>query len=194
MKAPPPSLHQDLQALHEALGARMRSEWQRDVPFTELLFDRWDRAETLRFGEGTSIYHNSYVYGNVEVGRHTWIGPFTLLDGTGGLTIGDYCSISAGVQLYSHDTVAWAVSGGKAPYAYRPVHIGHCCFIGPGSVVRAGVTVGDHSVIGAHSFVNRDVPGQSIVAGSPARLIGRVHLSEDDVTFEYFQTPVEASR
>ena len=103
-----------LRAIYDRLRADMRTRWQRDLPLEELLFDRWERARSLGFGEGTSIYHNRYVFGDVRVGKHTWIGPFTVLDGTGGgLQIGDYCSISAGVQIYTHDSVAWAVSGGK---------------------------------------------------------------------------------
>ena len=113
----------------------MRDNWHRDLPFQELLSDRWKRAEKLGFGEGASIYETSFVYGDVKVGRNTWIGPYTLLDGSGGLTIGDFCSISAGVQIYTHDTVKWAVTGGKAAYERAPVTIGDCCHIGANVVV-----------------------------------------------------------
>src|SRR5437667_11348420 len=95
----PGALLRSLVRLYERLRLNMREHWQRDLPFEELLFDRWERAKSLGFGEGTSIYHNSYVYGNVKVGTHTWIGPYTLLEGSGGLQIGDYCSISAGVHI-----------------------------------------------------------------------------------------------
>ena len=183
---PSPLLDQ-VRQLHTHLSAEKRKDWSRDVPFEELLFDRWERARTLGFGEEASIYQSSYVFGDVTVGDHTWIGPFTLLDGSGGLAIGAYCSISAGVHIYSHNTVKWAVSGGKAPYERRPVQIGNCCFIGPHSVIRDGVTLGDHVVVGAQSFVNKDVPTRCIVAGSPARMIGRVLLNDDgEVAFEYF--------
>jgi acetyltransferase-like isoleucine patch superfamily enzyme len=91
--------------LYEGLRDDVQARWKRDLPLEELLFDRWERAANLGFGDGTSIYHSSYVFGEVSVGRNTWIGPLVLLDGTGGLTIGDNCSISTGVQIYSHDTV-----------------------------------------------------------------------------------------
>ena len=105
-----------LKKLYQVLRVDMQKKFQRDLPLSELLFDRWERAKTLGFGKGTSIYHNSYVYGDVSVGKNTWIGPFTILDGTGCLKIGSYCSISAGVQIYTHDSVKWAITGGKAPY------------------------------------------------------------------------------
>jgi acetyltransferase-like isoleucine patch superfamily enzyme len=174
-------LRASLTRLYEELRADGRSRWKRDLPLEELLFDRWERATSLGFGEGTSIYHSSYVFGDVSVGRDTWIGPLVLLDGTGGLTIGDNCSISSGVQIYSHDTVSWAVSGGIASYEYAPVSIGSSCYIGSQSVVAKGVTIGDHCVIGACSFVNRDLEPNTIGGGVPIRRLGRVEIHEGDV-------------
>jgi acetyltransferase-like isoleucine patch superfamily enzyme len=173
-------LIKSLTALYKSLRKKVRRRWQRDLPFEELLFDRWERAKNLGFGEGTSLYHNSYVYGDVRVGKDTWIGPFTLLDGSGGLTIGDYCSISAGVHIYTHDTVKWAISGGKAAAERAPVTIGDCCYIGSQTVVIKGVSIGDHCVIGACSFVNRDLPPYSVAFGIPCRPVGHVELDGSD--------------
>ena len=88
-------------------------KWNRCLPLGDYIVDRWEKASSLGFGEGTSVYDSSLVLGDVKVGKNTWIGPFTVLDGTGGLEIGDYCSVSAGVQIYSHDTVDWAVTRGR---------------------------------------------------------------------------------
>jgi acetyltransferase-like isoleucine patch superfamily enzyme len=171
-------LRDSIFALYEQLRAETRERWNRDLPLSELLFDRWERARSLGFGEGTSIYHESYVYGDVTVGSNTWIGPYTLLDGTGGLEIGDYCSISTGVQIYTHDTVKWAVSGGRAEYEQEPVKIGNCCYIGSQTVVSKGLTIGDNSVVGACSFVNRSLPANTIAVGVPCRPIGRVEIHD----------------
>ncbi len=145
-----------------------RDKWNRSLPLSEHIGDRWERAKSLGFGEGASIYDSAVVLGDVRVGRNTWVGPFTILDGSGGLAIGDNCSISAGVHIYSHDTVDWALSGGTVPAQRAPVRIGNNCYIGPHSIISKGVTVGDSSVIGANSFVNRDVPEGARVWGSPA--------------------------
>jgi acetyltransferase-like isoleucine patch superfamily enzyme len=179
-------LEADLRRLHEHLRSTIGSRWNRDLPFDEFLFDRWDRARSLKFGKKASIYHNSYIYGKPKVGRHTWVGPFTILDGTGKLKIGDYCSISAGVQIYTHDTVRWAVSQGRLPYEYAPVTIGSACFIGSGTIITKGVTIGDHSIVGAGSLVNDDIPPYSIAWGTPAKVIGRVSLkNKKRVSFIY---------
>lgn len=159
-----------LKKLYQVLRGDIQKKFQRDLPLAELLFDRWERAETLGFGKGTSIYHSSYVYGDVVVGENTWIGPFTILDGTGGLKIGSFCSISAGVQIYTHDSVKWAITGGKASYEHAPVRIGDRCYIGPNSVISKGVSIGDESIIGAGSLVLSDIPPKSKAWGCPAKI------------------------
>jgi serine acetyltransferase len=171
-------LREQLVRLYEALRGDTRARWKRDLPFDELLFDRWERARSLGFGQGASIYHSALVYGDVRVGPETWIGPFSLLDGTGGLRIGRNCSISAGVHIYTHDTVKWAVSGGAAEYEYAPVEIGDCCHIGAQTVIAKGIEIGPHSVIGACSYVNRDVGANTIAVGTPCRVIGRVEFGD----------------
>ncbi|MGH2358606.1 MAG: acyltransferase [Candidatus Limnocylindria bacterium] len=168
-----------LRQLYDTLRTDMRARWNRDLPFEELLFDRWERARSLGFGEGASIYHSSYVYGDVRVGAKTWIGPFTMLDGSGGLEIGAFCSISSGVQIYTHDTVRWALSDGRIEAERAAVRIGDGCYIGSQTVVAKGVTIGDHSVIGACSFVNRDIPPRTVAVGAPCRPVGSVELAAD---------------
>ena len=174
-----------LQKLYDVLRTEKRQQWKRDLPFSELLFDRWERARSLGFGAGSSIYHSSLVYGDVRVGENTWIGPNTLLDGSHGLTIGHSCSISAGVNIYTHDTVQWALSGGQAAAEGSPVSVGDCTHIGGQCVIARGVTIGDHVVIGACSFVNRDIPPWTVAAGAPCRPIGRVELRDGRYVLVY---------
>lgn len=184
-EAPDDTLLEHLRAMHQALAEDMRSRWKRDLPLPELIGDRWERASRLGFGEGTSIYDSSHVFGDVRVGRHTWIGPFTLLDGSGGLEIGDYCSISTGVQIYSHDTVDWAVSGGVIPYEHAPVLVGSRCYIGAQTVVSKGVSIGEGSIVGACSFVRTDLPPGSIAVGVPARVVGSAEFDGERVVRRY---------
>lgn len=148
----------------------VQQRWERTLPLAEYVVDRWQKAKALSFGEGTSIYDSSLVLGSVKVGRNVWIGPFTVLDGSGGLMIGDHCSISAGVQIYTHDTVKWATSGGSAPVDRAPVTIGSRCYIGPNAIISKGVTIGDGCVIGANSLVNADVPAEMKAWGTPAKI------------------------
>ena len=155
--------------------ARKR-QWNRVLPIGDEISDRWEKARYLGFGEGTSIYDSSLVIGDVKVGENTWIGPFTILDGSGGLAIGDNCSIAAGVQIYSHESILWALSGGRMEYTKAKTVVGNCCYIGPNTVVNKGVKIGNHCLVGAHSLVNINLKAHSIAAGSPCKVIGRVQV------------------
>jgi acetyltransferase-like isoleucine patch superfamily enzyme len=171
-EAPDEPLLEELRALWGRLDERVQRDWKRSLPFGEHVADRTERARRLGFGEGATIYDSALVIGDVRVGEGTWVGPFTVLDGSGGLEIGDHCSISAGVQIYTHDTVQWAVSGGEAGPDRAPVSIGSRCYIGPNTVIAKGVSIGEGSVIGAMSLVLKSVPAGSKAFGTPARVVG----------------------
>jgi len=177
--------HGELRELHERLRADVQTRWKRSLPYADELFDRWERASFLGFGEGSSVYDAALIIGDIEVGEHTWIGPFTVLDGSGGLSIGSHCSISSAVQIYSHDTVARSLTGGKAPARTAPVRIGDRCYIGPQAIISAGVTIGNECVIGAGALVKNDIPDRSIAFGTPARISGRVEIDGANVKLCY---------
>lgn len=166
-------LYDQLLLLRQSLDDSFFTELNRSLPFADVLFDRWERAKSLGFGNGTSVYDSCHIFGNVTVGENTWIGPFTVLDGSGGLAIGRNCSISSGVQIYSHDSVQWAVSGGKAPFDYAASTIGDNCYLGPNTVISKGVTIGEGCIIGANSFVNASFPAGSKIGGSPAKSLNK---------------------
>ena len=178
----PGELAAALKALRAQSDEDLRARFDRSLSFADGLFDRWERARRLGFAEGASIYDSALVYGDVTVGERTWIGPSVLLDGSGGgLSIGAWCSISSGVHIYTHDTIRWSLSRGAVPRRTAPVRIGDACHLGAQSVVIAGVTVGSQCVVGANSFVNRDVPDRAVVGGSPARPLGMVKGDGEDV-------------
>lgn len=163
--------------------------WNRSLPFADALFDRWERAAQLGFGDGSSIYDSASVFGHVEVGAGTWIGPGVLLDGSGApLRIGSGCDVSAGVQIYTHDTVLRCISGRALETASAAVSIGKNTYIGPQALIVAGVSIGSHCVVAANSVVKVDVDDRTVVAGSPVRSIGRVVGQGADTRIE----PIEA--
>jgi acetyltransferase-like isoleucine patch superfamily enzyme len=164
----------DLQTLQRELQHEKMTRFKRRVPLGDLVTDRSQNAAEYGFGEGTTCYDSVLVIGEVTVGKDTWIGPNVILDGSGGgLHIGENCTICAGAQIYTHETVQWALSGGQKPYEHAPTRIGSHCFIGPNAVIAKGVTVGDGVAVGALSFVNRDVPTGCNALGNPARIIPR---------------------
>lgn len=118
---------------------------------------------------------HAWIVGEPEIGEGTWIGAFTVIDGSGGLRIGAGCDVSCGVHIYTHSTVRRCVTGRRHPDVDRaPVTIGDRVFLGANAVVQMGVTIGDGAVVGAGAVVTRDVTAGTIVAGVPAREIGKV--------------------
>lgn len=147
------------------LAARKKQQFNRRVSVGDLLTERADNASAYGFGEGSTMYDNVLVRGEVRVGRNTWIGPGCILDGSGGdLEIGDWCSISAGAQIYTHHTVNRSISLGAEPIDCAPTRIGDGVYIGPNAIIQMGVTIGDRAVIGANSLsigTSRRVSGRS---------------------------------
>ena len=84
-----------LSSLWKTLRKEVNEKWKRTLPFGEYFVDRWEKARELGFGAGASIYDSAIVIGDVKVGENTWVGPNVVLDGSGGLEIGNWCSISA---------------------------------------------------------------------------------------------------
>jgi acetyltransferase-like isoleucine patch superfamily enzyme/glycosyltransferase involved in cell wall biosynthesis len=186
---------QEFQDMWSTRRDEIRRQWNRVQPLAETLTDRWEKARYLGFGEGASIYDSALVIGTVTVGERTWIGPNCVLDGSGSLSIGKTCSVSAGCQLYSHDTVEWAVSGGTSDYKHGVTRVGDHVYLGPGVVVAAGTVIGDRSIVGAQSFVSGDIPPNSFAVGTPAKVIGRVEVQSDGaVRIKRFRDPASPSQ
>lgn len=124
---------------------------------------------------------HAWVIGEPSIGEGTWIGAFTLIDGSGGLTIGAGCDVSSGVHIYTHSSARRCISGRAFNEVERePVTIGDRVFIGANAVINMGVTIGDEAVVGAGAVVTADVPARTVVGGVPARPIARVDLSQGD--------------
>lgn len=104
------------------------------------------------------------------------------------LSIGSFCSIADGITIYlgGNHRVDWIttfpfghVYHEKLPVSAVPgnpatrgnVTIGHDVWIGSGTSILSGVTVGNGAVIAAHANVVGSVPDYAIVGGNPARIL-----------------------
>jgi acetyltransferase-like isoleucine patch superfamily enzyme len=179
-------LHDHIKNLNNSLSNNIKSLYNRTLPMPELYNNRWQKAKDLGFGEGSNIYDQSYVFGDVQVGKNCWIGMMTILDGSGGLIIGQNCTISAGVHIYTHDNLLSTLDPDNYSIEKSKVEIENNCYIGPLSIISKGVILGDHSVVAAKSFVNKSFPSNSIIAGTPAKKIGAIELENNEVKFHYF--------
>jgi len=175
----------EYEKLRKDLAEQMQEKFDRVLPLNEMMLDRWKKAEFLGFGEKASVYESVYVYGKPKVGKKVWVGPFVVLDATGGLTIGDGCDISCGVMIFTHATHLRCVSKGNMDITRKPVKIGNYVYVGSGAIILPGVTIGNHSVIGAGAVVTKDVPAFTVVMGVPAHKVGTVVLKGEKARIDF---------
>lgn len=116
---------------------------------------------------------HAWIVGEPQIGTNVWIGAFTVVDGSGGLSIGDGCDISAGAQIYSHSTVERCLSEGERPIQRAATRIGKNVHIGAGAIILMGADIGDFSVVGAGAVVLQGTIAapHSLLVGVPARVI-----------------------
>lgn len=127
---------------------------------------------------------HAWIIGEPEIGEGTWIGAFTVIDGSGGLRIGRGCDISCGAQIYTHSSAKRCVSGREfAGVEREATTIGDRVFVGANAVIQMGVTIGDGAVIGAGAVVTTDVAAGTVVGGVPARPLATVEQAGDRVDF-----------
>jgi acetyltransferase-like isoleucine patch superfamily enzyme len=114
----------------------------------------------------------------VDGGRLS-IGANTNVNGLGtkflcaeSVTIGSGCTFSWEVQVLDNDFHAITVDGVQQPKT-APVVIGDRVWVGTRAVILKGVTIGDGAIVAAGAVVNKDVPAGAIVAGVPAKVVGR---------------------
>jgi len=173
-------------SLHKKYRDDTYNKYKRINPFIEDIFDWKERGKFWTKHDNVTVYNSTTIHGDVKIGKNTWIGPYCSLDGTAELVIGDNCSIALGCQILTHDSVKWALSGGKSKYESEKILIGNCCFLGSFSVITKGIKIGDHSLVGANAVVTKSFPPYSIIAGVPAKKIGKVIINSGDVNLEYF--------
>ncbi len=125
--------------------------------------DRFKNWQYPEMEEGKPTQYNWVVQNlaGFKLGYRTDIGAFTYINAKAGVTIEDEVQIGSHCSIYSVSTI----DGKEAPVVLKKN-----CRIGSHSVVLPGVTVGENTVVGAMSLVNRDLPPNSVAFGIPARV------------------------
>lgn len=117
------------------------------------------------------------INGGAEIGTHTVFSDIvnSKIDSTRPwlLSIGDYCVISSGVTILTHD---YSLSTLRRVYGEwigegNITSIGDNCFIGMDVVILMGSKIGNNVIVGAGSVVHGCIPDNVVVAGNPARVI-----------------------
>ena len=103
---------------------------------------------------------------NFTLGYKTDIGAFTYINAKYGVVIEDLVQIGSHCSIYSVSTI---------DDKQGQVLLKKNCKIGSHSVIMPGVTIGENSVVGACSFVNQDIPDNSVAVGVPAKVIKQIN-------------------
>ena len=107
----------------------------------------------------------------VQIGKNVEIGYFCLIGHVHPqmIKIEDNAVVTAKVTILEHDNALYYTKRGNVKYG--KVIIGKGAFIGEGSIIMPGVEIGECAIVGALTFVNKNVPANETVAGNPARLL-----------------------
>ena len=115
-------------------------------------------------------FHTLKRYG-CEISPYAQIGGGLFFPHSVGIVIGHEVIIGENCEIFQNVTIG---SNRKENNGrYMPI-IGNNVSIGTGTVVVGSITIGDNVVIGANSYVDKDVPNNSFVAGSPAKIIKQI--------------------
>lgn len=130
------------------------------------------RKGKMRIGKKSFIMKRAYFMSanHIQIGNYTNINQGCLIDGRGGIVIGDNVSISHAVKIVTggHD-----VQSAQFDAIYLPVVIKDFVWLGCGCTILQGVTIGKGAVVCAGAVVTHDVEEYTIVAGIPAKKINK---------------------
>jgi len=128
---------------------------------------RFNKWEPPVIEDGVPTKYNWVVQNSkgLRLGYETDIGAFSYINAQYEVLIEDYVQIGSHCSVYTVSTI----DGKKGKVTLKK----KCC-IGSHSTIMPGITVGENSIVGAHSFVNKDIPDNVVAFGVPAKIIKKL--------------------
>lgn len=149
--------------------AELVHKFNQSLPYSDEWWNLQQEIFKGHIGEGARVMSPITVVrpNDVNIGKRVVVMNGCLMMSAGTITIDDDARIAANVQL---------ISNNHDPYnrdiiTCSPVHICKGAWIGAGSTILPGVTIGKYAIVGAASVVTKDVPDYAVVVGNPARVI-----------------------
>ena len=131
-------------------------------------FKKWEKP---KIEEGKLTKYNWLVQNkkDLKLGDKTDIGAFTYINAKNGVAIEDYVQIGSHCSIYSVSTID--KKEGK-------IVLKKNCKIGSHSLIMPGITIGENSIVGAFSFVNKNIPKNTLAYGIPIKIIRKLTQRE----------------
>ena len=134
------------------------------------------RTGTIHVGRGCEIHDGARLEtwgGSIELQENTFVGPYAVIYGHGGVRIGKGCLISMHCRILSsnHTIPPVGIPIRSMPDVLQPTVIEDDVWLGAGATVLAGVRLHQGAIIGAGAVVTHDIPANAIALGVPARVI-----------------------
>ena len=118
------------------------------------------KKPVIEHGKMTQFNYIVQYPENLKIGKNFDIGEFTYINSKNKVKIEDYVQIGSHCSIYSHSTID--KKEGR-------VHLKKNCKIGTHSTIMPNVMIGVNSIVGAYSFVDKDVPDNELWMGIPAK-------------------------
>jgi acetyltransferase-like isoleucine patch superfamily enzyme len=155
-------------------------QWIGKIPAQTVRHFLYRKFYHLEIGDGSVIYNSCHLRApeKTTIGNYTSIGDQCVLDGRGGLTIGNSVNFSTAAWVWTaqHDLNDRAFGGVSAP-----VVIEDYAWISSRVTILPGVTIGKGAVVAAGAVVTKSVAPYEIVGGVPARKIG---MRNSDLSYQ----------
>ncbi len=119
----------------------------------------WEKP-LIEHGKMTQYNYIVQYPENLKTGKNFDIGEFSYINSEKGVKIEDWVQIGSHCSIYSHSTI---------DEKEGPVHLKKNCKIGTHSTIMPNVTIGVNSIVGAYSFVNKNIPDNELWVGVPAK-------------------------
>lgn len=131
----------------------------------------YNKIKDIGFNIPCLVHKSAIVSDYANLGSGTCVMPGAIINS--GAFISKNCIINSSAVIEHECNVGYNTHISPKACICGGTNIGSNCHIGAGSIIIQGITIGDNVTIGAGAVVIRDVLGGSIVAGVPAKLIGR---------------------
>lgn len=135
------------------------------------LKDRFKKWKYPEVKEGKLTKYNWLVQhkDKLKLGFKTDIGAFTYINAKNGVVIEDNVQLGSHCSIYSISTIDKKEGS---------VVLKRNCKIGSHSIIMPGVTIGENSIVGAFSFVNKNIPDNVVAFGIPVKVVRNVKKEE----------------